>query len=155
MSTRAVGTWIGNAAAVLNGPWGAITAHAHQAGCFRQAAYEHAQRVAQAVTDAQAGGPSRAHPPSPPPWDRGSAPSPVNCSRWQEPGWSGPPSLTAGAGHACQSSYLREEQQTTFGRCPRETPRPADRGYALTSLTDEAIPGNRPAGKEPRLIHEK
>jgi hypothetical protein len=60
MTTLSVTTWIGNAAAVLNGPWGAITAHAHQAGCSRQTAYEHAQRVAQAVADAQAGGPARA-----------------------------------------------------------------------------------------------
>jgi hypothetical protein len=60
VTTLSVATWIGNAAAVLNGPWGAVTAHAHQAGCSRQAAYEHAQRVAQAVADAQVGGPSRA-----------------------------------------------------------------------------------------------
>src|SRR5262245_33442706 len=59
MTTLSVTTWIGNAAAVLNGPWGAVTAHAAQAGCSRQAAYEHAQRVARAVADAQAGGPSR------------------------------------------------------------------------------------------------
>jgi hypothetical protein len=59
MSTLSVLTWIGNAAAVLCGPHGAVTAQATQAGCSRQAAYEHAQRVQQAVTDAQAGGPSR------------------------------------------------------------------------------------------------
>lgn len=60
MTTLAVPTWIGNAAAVLTGPWGAVTAQAHQAGCSRQAAYQHAQRVQHAVAEAQAGGPSRA-----------------------------------------------------------------------------------------------
>ncbi len=59
MPTLSPLTWIGNAAAVLSGPWGAITAHARAAGCSRQAAYEQAQRVHQAVADAQAGGPSR------------------------------------------------------------------------------------------------
>ena len=38
---------------------GAVTQQAHQAGCSRQTAYHHAQRVQQAVADAQAGGPSR------------------------------------------------------------------------------------------------
>jgi hypothetical protein len=60
MTTLAVTTWIGNAAAVLSGPWGAVTAQAHQAGCRRQAAYQHAQQVQQAAAEAQAGGPSRA-----------------------------------------------------------------------------------------------
>lgn len=59
MARLSVLTWIGNAAAVLCGRRGAITAQAHQAGCSRQAAYEHAQRVQQAVTDAHAGGPCR------------------------------------------------------------------------------------------------
>ena len=60
MATLSALTWIGNAAAVLSGPWGAVTAQAHQAGCSRQAAYDHARRVQQAVAEAQAGGPSRA-----------------------------------------------------------------------------------------------
>src|SRR5262245_52392799 len=60
VATLPVLTWIGNAAAVLSGPHGAVTAHARQAGCSRQAAYQHARRVQQAVTDAQAGGPARA-----------------------------------------------------------------------------------------------
>jgi hypothetical protein len=59
MAKLSVLTWIGNAAAVLCGRRGTITAQAHQAGCSRQAAYEHAQRVQQAVTDRHAGGPSR------------------------------------------------------------------------------------------------
>jgi hypothetical protein len=60
MPTLSPVTWIGNAAAVLSGPWGAVTDHAQAAGCSRQAAYDHAQRVHQAVADAQAGGPCRA-----------------------------------------------------------------------------------------------
>ena len=59
MAKLSVLTWIGNAAAVLCGRHGAITAQVEQAGCSRQAAYEHARRVRQAVTDAHAGGPLR------------------------------------------------------------------------------------------------
>jgi hypothetical protein len=59
MATLSVLTWIGNAAAVWCGRRGAVTEQAQQAGCSRQAAYEHAQRVRQAVTDLHAGGPSR------------------------------------------------------------------------------------------------
>lgn len=60
MFTLPVRTWIGNAAAVLGGKHGDVTRPTQHAGCSRQAAYEHAQRVQQAVADAQAGGPSRA-----------------------------------------------------------------------------------------------
>ncbi len=59
MTTLSPLTWIGNAAAVLCGPWGAVTDHARAAGCSRQAAYHHAQRVRQAVTELHGGGPSR------------------------------------------------------------------------------------------------
>ena len=59
MATLSALTWIGNAAAVLCGRHGAVTAQARQAGCSRQAAYEHAQRVQQAVTDLHAGAPPR------------------------------------------------------------------------------------------------
>src|SRR5262245_21347903 len=51
-----VATWIGNAAAVLSGTWGAVTRRAHQSGYSRTAVYTHAQRVVQAVASAQAGG---------------------------------------------------------------------------------------------------
>src|SRR5499433_1830878 len=51
-----VATWIGNAAAVLSGTWGAVTQRAHQSGSSRTAIYTHAQRVVQAVTSEQAGG---------------------------------------------------------------------------------------------------
>jgi hypothetical protein len=59
MATLSVLTWIGNAAAVLCGRRGDVTRQAHQAGCSRQAAYQHAHQVQQAVTDLQAGEPSR------------------------------------------------------------------------------------------------
>jgi len=51
-----IATWIGNAAAVLSGPWGAVTRRAQQSGSSRTTVYTHAQRVVQAVTSAQAGG---------------------------------------------------------------------------------------------------
>jgi hypothetical protein len=60
MGKLSVRTWIGNAAAVLCGGWGAVTAQTGEAGCSRQAAYEHAGRVEDAVADAQQGGPGRA-----------------------------------------------------------------------------------------------
>ena len=52
-------SWIGNAAAVLVGRWGAVSRQAQIAGCSRQAAYTHAEKVATAVRDATGGGPSR------------------------------------------------------------------------------------------------
>jgi hypothetical protein len=51
-----VETWIGNAAAVLSGAWGAVTRRAQQSGSSRTAVYTHAQRVVQAVASAQASG---------------------------------------------------------------------------------------------------
>jgi hypothetical protein len=51
-----VATWIGNAAAVLSGTWGAVTRRAHQSGSSRTAVYTHAQRVVHAVVSAQASG---------------------------------------------------------------------------------------------------
>ena len=53
-------TWIGNAAAVLFGKHGAVAQQTNQAGCSRQAAYQHADKVQQAVADAQLPGPPRA-----------------------------------------------------------------------------------------------
>jgi len=53
-------TWIGNAAAVLCGTHGAVTGQARHAGCSRQAAYQHARRVQQAVAEDRDGTPSRA-----------------------------------------------------------------------------------------------
>jgi hypothetical protein len=50
-----VATWIGNAAAVLSGTWGAVTRRAQQSGYSRTAVYTHAQRIVQAVASEQAG----------------------------------------------------------------------------------------------------
>jgi hypothetical protein len=51
-----VETWIGNAAAVLSGAWGAVTRRAHQSGYSRTTVYTHAQRVVHAVASEQASG---------------------------------------------------------------------------------------------------
>src|SRR5499427_2265105 len=51
-----VATWIGHAAAVLSGAWGAVTRRAQQSGYSRTAVYTHAQRVVQAVASEQASG---------------------------------------------------------------------------------------------------
>jgi hypothetical protein len=51
-----VATWIGHAAAVRSGPWGAVTRRAQQSGSSRTTVYTQAQRVVQAVASAQAGG---------------------------------------------------------------------------------------------------
>ena len=59
MPTLPVLTWLGNAVAVLLGKHGDVTQQARQAGCSRQVAYEHAERVHQAVADAQRPGPRR------------------------------------------------------------------------------------------------
>jgi hypothetical protein len=55
-------TRIGNAAAVLSGPHGDISAAARQAGRPRQTVYDHADKVQQAVEDARSPGPSRGEP---------------------------------------------------------------------------------------------
>lgn len=57
MATLSVATWIGNAAAVLSGRFGAISQRAKEADCSRQAMYNQAQRVEAAVACEQAGGP--------------------------------------------------------------------------------------------------
>src|SRR5947208_13006852 len=59
MFSLPVVTWIGNAATVLSGRWGAIARRAREVGCSREAMYQQAQRVEQAVAWEQAGGPSR------------------------------------------------------------------------------------------------
>jgi hypothetical protein len=56
MLSGAVDVWIGNAAAVLRGCWGAVTRRAHETGYSRTAIYHHAQRVEQAVVNTQAVG---------------------------------------------------------------------------------------------------
>jgi len=59
MARLPIVSWIGNAAAVLTGTWGAVSRQAKDAGCSRQTAYEHAEKVEAAVRDAAGGGPSR------------------------------------------------------------------------------------------------
>jgi hypothetical protein len=56
MLSLAVNIWIGNAAAVLCGRWGAVTRRAREVGHSRTALYNHAQRVTQAVVHEQEGG---------------------------------------------------------------------------------------------------
>jgi hypothetical protein len=56
MLTLPVEAWIGNAAAVVSGVWGAVTRRAEQGGYSRTAIYQHAERVVQAVANEQATG---------------------------------------------------------------------------------------------------
>jgi hypothetical protein len=56
MLTFPVEEWVGNAAAVLSGVWGAVTQRSAQSGYSRTAMYQHAERVVQAVANEQAGG---------------------------------------------------------------------------------------------------
>src|SRR3990172_908145 len=59
MAKLPIVSWIGNAAGVLVGGWGAVSRQAQAAGCSRQAAYDHAEKVEAAVRAATGGGPSR------------------------------------------------------------------------------------------------
>jgi hypothetical protein len=56
MLTVPVEAWIGNAAAVVSGVWGAVTQRSQHSGYSRTAIYSHAQRVVQPVANAQATG---------------------------------------------------------------------------------------------------
>jgi hypothetical protein len=56
MLTGAVEHWIGNAAAVLSGAWGAVTRRAEHSGYSRTTLYTHTERVVQAVASEQARG---------------------------------------------------------------------------------------------------
>jgi hypothetical protein len=56
MLTLPVEEWIGNAAAVVSGSWGAVTRRAEQSGYSRTAIYQHAEGVVQAVASEQASG---------------------------------------------------------------------------------------------------
>ena len=55
-----VGTWMGNAAAVLSGRWGAVARRAQDVGGSREAMYPQARRGEQAVVAERAGDPRRA-----------------------------------------------------------------------------------------------
>src|SRR4029453_13046458 len=56
MLSVAVDIWMGNAAAVLSGCWGAVTRRAQETGYSRTSISHHAQRVAHAVVNAPARG---------------------------------------------------------------------------------------------------
>lgn len=56
MLTLAIEQWIGNAAAVLSGTWGAVTRRAEQSDYSRTAIYQHAERVVQTGANEQASG---------------------------------------------------------------------------------------------------
>jgi hypothetical protein len=56
MLTLAIEAWIGNAAAVLCDPWGAVTRRSKQSGYSRTAIDQHAERVVEAVANEQAPG---------------------------------------------------------------------------------------------------
>jgi hypothetical protein len=58
-ATLPVLTWLRNAFAVLCGRHGDVAHHTQQAGCSRQVAYHHADKVHQAIADAQLPGASR------------------------------------------------------------------------------------------------
>ena len=49
MAKLPIVSWIGNAAAVLVGGWGAVSRQAQAVGCSRQTAYDHAEKVEAAV----------------------------------------------------------------------------------------------------------
>jgi len=76
-----VATWIGNAAAVLSGTWGAVTRRAQHSGSSRTAVYTHAQRVVQAVASEQARGIS-----DDALWHENAQLKAENAALWQ--GWS-------------------------------------------------------------------
>jgi hypothetical protein len=59
MHTIPLVRWIANAAACFTGPHGAVTDQAQQSGCSRQSAYDHAQKVLDAVEVQHSGGPTR------------------------------------------------------------------------------------------------
>jgi len=56
MLTLPVEAWIGNAAAVVSGVWGAVSRRSEQSGYSRTAIYQHAERVVEAVANEQATG---------------------------------------------------------------------------------------------------
>jgi hypothetical protein len=60
MARLSVLTWIGNAAAVLLGRHGDVSAQARSSACSRQTAYDHADKVQQALADSHLPGPRRA-----------------------------------------------------------------------------------------------
>src|SRR3954464_12288363 len=66
MNTLSLRTWVRNAAAVFSGCYGAVTRQAEQAGCSRQAVYDHARQIEQRLQPvAPASPPAEAPAPTP------------------------------------------------------------------------------------------
>src|SRR4051812_29049857 len=66
MNTLSLRTWVRNAAAVFSGDYGAVTRQAEQAGCSRQAVYDHARQIEQRLQPvAPASPPAEAPAPTP------------------------------------------------------------------------------------------
>ena len=59
MCTIPLARWIANAAVRFSGPRGAVSVQAHRVGCSRQAIYDQARKVLQAVQDRSSRGPTR------------------------------------------------------------------------------------------------
>ena len=62
MTTLSLRTLVRNAAAVFSGCYGAVTRQAEQAGCSRQAVYDHARQVEQRLQPVALAGPPAAAP---------------------------------------------------------------------------------------------
>jgi len=62
MTTLSLRTIVRNAAAVFSGCYGAVTRQAEQAGCSRQAVYDHARQVEQRLQPVALAGPPAAAP---------------------------------------------------------------------------------------------
>lgn len=60
MASLSISAWIGNAATVVWGTWGAVARQAREAGCSRQTVYQHAERVEQVLAEDRRGRPGRA-----------------------------------------------------------------------------------------------
>jgi hypothetical protein len=73
VTTLSLRSWVRNAAAVFAGSYGAVTRRAEQAGCRRQALYQHARQLEQRL------GPAA---PAPPPAE---VPIPVPAAVLDEP----------------------------------------------------------------------
>ena len=110
-----VATWMGHAAAVLSGTWGAVTQRAQHSGDSRTAIYTHAQRVVHAVASAQAGGLSYDAL-----WQENERLKADNAALW--PAWAEAEELSeakqrAFAGSGCAMG-LSLSQLVTLGRVP-------------------------------------
>ncbi len=117
MLTLPVEEWVGNAAAVVSGVWGAVTRRSEQSGYSRTAIYTHAQRVVQAVANEQATGISYEAL-----WAENERLRAETETLWQA--WSGvmkitPPSVVCSSGKVvCFYSYWLDSKSRFFGHIP-------------------------------------